>query len=661
MHATAPRRLLTCLAAIAFGAATAAPAFPAWRPLGPEGGEVFSLAVDERDDVVWAGTANGVYRSADGARRWQRAPAGALTAPSGESPVLAVAVAPVGPAVVYASVRQHGIFASTDDGTTWERRTTGLDATHADLLVPHPNIPDLIFALTPLGVARSDDGGEQWRRLASPPSVFTEQALAAHPTSRRILWLGAASGLYSTADGGGSWTPRGGNLFRNVRAVVVDPEAPSTVWVAADRASDGRPGVWRSGNGGASWRRDDATLPAGAAVTAFAAVRGSGAVFAAVWGHGVAARRGGGWEAPQGPRHVVRGGLVERLDFPDGLYAAVEGLSQGGVFATSDDGRRWHRRSRGLRAWRLTTVAVDPAQPQNLFAGSSDGGVLRSVDGGRSWSAANNGLPTGRGKLRVDALEIDRSTPRSLYAAVDGGLYRSRDGGTRWAALASPGLGGVTLLDAHPTQPGLVLAGSTDGLFRSTNGGRSWVRAGGTLDSVWIRDLERSPASPTVVWAAAVQRHIAEPQGGVFRSDDGGFTWHQVSGQPASQVAADPLSAEGVVVYFDDLQLDELARSDDGGASFQLLPTPDAYVTDLALHPLAADTLYLATRSGVLRSVDGGATWAAWNDGLPHPIVAGLAFGGQPWSMYAATAGGGLAVRAATEGASTPATAAARD
>ena len=71
----------------------------------------------------------------------------------------------------------------------------------------------------------------------------------------------------------------------------------------------------------------------------------------------------------------------------------------------------------GPEGGRIRVLAIDPATPTTLYAGTYGGGVFKSANGGASWSAVNSGLTS----LAVLALAIDPATPTTLYAGTSGG------------------------------------------------------------------------------------------------------------------------------------------------------------------------------------------------------------------------------------------------
>ncbi len=130
--------------------------------------------------------------------------------------------------------------------------------------------------------------------------------------------------------------------------------------------------------------------------------------------------------------------------------------------------------------------------------------------------------------------------------------------------------------------------------------------------------LARHPLQPSRVYAAAQ---------GLHRSDDGGRTWQRLG--------TEPLFSGGIVLDPRDAQTlygatpAGLVKSTDGGATFAPLgAAANVSATGIELDPVDPRTLYAATRTqGVLRSTDGGVTWTPFNEGLPSVDVSALALG----------------------------------
>ncbi|MEI6310503.1 MAG: hypothetical protein WCP58_12770, partial [bacterium] len=115
----------------------------------------------------------------------------------------------------------------------------------------------------------------------------------------------------------------------------------------------------------------------------------------------------------------------------------------------------------------VMSLALDPDNPQTLYAGIRGGGVYKSNDGGASWADFSSGLTVNY----VQCLAIDPGNSQTLYAGTVGdGICKSSDGGANWAAsstgLPSPGVWGVWCLAIDPS--GILYAVTGTGVFRLT-------------------------------------------------------------------------------------------------------------------------------------------------------------------------------------------------
>jgi len=389
--------------------------------------------------------------------------------------------------------------------------------------------------------------------------------------------------------------------------------------------------------------------------------------------------------------------LVSDPSHPATLYAGTDR----GVYRSDDAGASWRTDNAGLPAFRVQTIAIDPTSPSTLYAGTltPDGvesvGIFKSTDGAASWAPINEGLIdplTGISPLDVWSLAIDPKNPNTIFAGSRfSEIFKSVDGGLTWQFKT---LGGFNVgletsaFQFDPSNSSRVLAATTLGLVRSTDGGESWSGYGNVSDSFFT--LVTDPASATTLYAGNVSGS------GIFKSTDSGAHWTTINkGLPANQgatgalplvlgLAVDP--AHSTTLYAGTYG-NGLYRSTDGGSNWSSAGAGmrSAYVTALAFgasstllaatlgggvyqsadgggtwtpasvgldvgiansllsDPAAPVTVYAALFDGVYRSSDGGGTWQAVNNGLPVAPVSALASRpGTPRTLLAATLGGGV-------------------
>ena len=278
-----------------------------------------------------------------------------------------------------------------------------------------------------------------------------------------------------------------------------------------------------------------------------------------------------------------------------------------------------------------TSVAVDPRNPEVLFAGSDADGLFVSRDGGANWQAVWS--------QGIEYIEIDPGNPDVVYAAGDR-IIRSLDGGRTWSAASWGPLPWVRSLKANPHLPGVVYAGLGDGILRSTDYGETWHRI---LSGTDLPEEDRG------VWAMSVDPWdagtIYAAGSGLRRSTDGGDSWEAIeNGIPFDEVrksekwgellvtalAADP-EESGVVTagitQFPRETPGRIYRSTDGGASWRLISEVGSWLTALFIDPVHPTTILVGTGakrslSGTFLSTDGGLSWGQIQGGGARQIVA---------------------------------------
>jgi photosystem II stability/assembly factor-like uncharacterized protein len=218
---------------------------------------------------------------------------------------------------------------------------------------------------------------------------------------------------------------------------------------------------------------------------------------------------------------------------PDGtLFLATTN----GLFKSTDHARKWTKA--GLAAPIVNGIAIDPADSQTIFAAASDGvairggtttkvrngGVYKSTNGGDSWQWV------GLQRQDVDAVAV-ASGAKVVYAATTTnvrkggpnlGVFKSVDGGVTWrrTGLHSPWVGQLVVEPQRPTTVFTFIAcraasGSLSScLLVTDDGGKSWRKVG---PNEKIKALAADPQKPRVVYAGT--------EVGVFGSVDGGTSW----------------------------------------------------------------------------------------------------------------------------------------
>ena len=319
------------------------------------------------------------------------------------------------------------------------------------------------------------------------------------------------------------------------------------------------------------------------------------------------------------------------------------GATGGGLWKTSDSGTTWFPVTDGqISSSSIGAVAVAETNPDIVFIGGGEtqlrgsitqgDGVYKSTDGGATWR--HRGLADTQAIARI---RIHPVNPDIVYVAALGhpygdneerGVFRSRDGGANWERVlfVSPRAGAADLI-IDRTNPDVLYAslwqvyrkawkmwggGPDSGLYRSDDGGDTWTELtenpGMPAGPIGKIGVTVSPANPDRVWAI-----VEAPEGGVFRSDDRGATWRLTNNERKlrqrafyySRVYADPLDTETVYALNTGFY-----KSLDGGETFDhVIRPPHGDQHDLWIDPNDPLRMCNSNDGGGNVSVNGGESW----------------------------------------------------
>lgn len=255
----------------------------------------------------------------------------------------------------------------------------------------------------------------------------------------------------------------------------------------------------------------------------------------------VASQVTGLW-TPLGPGNV--GGRVRRLVIhptkPNTMWAAAVA---GGVWKTTNGGAQWNPTGDFLPSLAFSSLALSPANPSVLYAGSGEGvfngdavrgaGVFKTTNGGKSWKrlpATNNS-----DFFYVNDLVVSKSKASRVYAATRTGVWRSLDAGVTWKRILNPNVqGGCLDLALRTDLANDVLLASCGNLAPATVWRNKNAEAAGAWKAVLKEagmgrtSLALAPSNQAIVYALAssIQNNdFSLGLLGVFRSDNGGETW----------------------------------------------------------------------------------------------------------------------------------------
>jgi photosystem II stability/assembly factor-like uncharacterized protein len=299
-----------------------------------------------------------------------------------------------------------------------------------------------------------------------------------------------------------------------------------------------------------------------------------------------------------------------------------------GAFILESDGKRerWSVNGPLFGGWEMYHLKGSPADPNRLYASQSTGWfgqqIQRSNDGGKTWEPAGNkfaydgatgthqwydGTPHPWEFKRVWHLEPSLTDPDVVYAGVeDAAFFKTTDGGQTWHEL--------TGLRTHST-------------------GSQWAPGAGGL---CLHTILIDPQKPSRIFTAI-------SAAGAFRTDDEGQTWRPINQGLRSEGIPNPTAEVGHCVHRIAMHRSrpnvlfmqkhwDVMRSDDGGDSWREvsgnLPTDFGFVIDVHAHdperiyvvPIKSDSEHYPPdgRLRVYRSRSGGEEWEPLTDGLPQ-------------------------------------------
>jgi photosystem II stability/assembly factor-like uncharacterized protein len=319
------------------------------------------------------------------------------------------------------------------------------------------------------------------------------------------------------------------------------------------------------------------------------------------------------------------------------------GATGGGLWKTVDGGNEWFPVTDGqISSSSIGAVAVAETNPDIVYIGGGEtqlrgsitqgDGVYKTTDGGKTWR--HLGL---KETQAISRIRIHPTNPNLVYVAALGhpygeneerGVFRSKDGGNTWEkVLYVSDKAGAADLIIDRTNPNVLYAstwqvyrkawkmwggGPDSKLFKSLDGGNTWIdltsNPGMPEGPIGKIGVTVSPADPNRIWAI-----VEANEGGVYRSDDGGWTWQKVNEERKlrqrafyySRIYADPLDKETVYC----LNVD-FFKSTDGGKTFDIeITVPHGDNHDLWIDPNDPMRMISSNDGGGVVSINGGKTW----------------------------------------------------
>ncbi|MGH9504452.1 MAG: transcriptional regulator [Terriglobales bacterium] len=566
-----------------------------WTALGPDGGDVRSLAFDPQNpDRIYLGTSTGT------------------------------------------------LFTSSDGGHNWARLShLGDDDNVLDHIVIDPKNPKHIYVAAwsvvnqqAGDVFRSHDGGNNWEAL---PGVHGKsvRAMAIAPYDSKVLVIGALDGVFRTQNGGNSWeriSPAGQAELKNVESIAVDPKNPDVVYAGTWHLA------WKTDDSGASWHRINKGMIDDSDVFSVIVDSTNPSVVYASACSGIYKSDSAGdlFRKLQGIPFSARRTRVLRQD-PNNSGTVYAGTTEG-LWKTSDAGKTWKRVSNPEVV--VNDVLIDPRNSSRVLLATDRSGVLASDNGAQTFVASNHGYT----HRYVSSILTDKSDPSSILVGVVndrefGGVFSTRDSGQSWQQK-SAGLGGRDVFALQQAPNGGLIAGTNKGIFLLDRNASQWrpintiVTEKTTARLVRTKTRKGARKVPATVAVRSTldarvsdievtpRRWLAATSAGLLSSTDQGKSWTGGPVMGKSDFVAVESNGELLVAA----TRTSVLYSSNSGTTWNQAPL-SAYITSIHGVTLTPEgEILIASREGAFRSSDSGATWEHIVNGLPDKNISSIAY-----------------------------------
>lgn len=329
---------------------------------------------------------------------------------------------------------------------------------------------------------------------------------------------------------------------------------------------------------------------------------------------------------------------------------------------------------------RVTAIAINGTNSQEIYVGTAQGGVWKTLNGGSTWTPLMdqmNSLAVGSLAISPDNHTLYVGTGEGNlggdnYAGI--GLLKSTNEGQSWSILGSNYFNGssISSIAIRNNNPNYILVSTTVGgyakglaygynsngigIYLSTNGGSTWSLRKDLSSYLGVAQLLVNTSNDNIIYAS-------DYYGTIWRSSDGGLTWGSYwtnSSYPGRiSIAMTPANLKNLYAIFSDFNTGEIVSIGytDGSSTttFNPLPAPNSnqygpcsgqcwYDLTINVDPTNANTIYIGTNN-LYKSTTGGSSWSflggAEGNGYLHPDMHAFAFApGNPSVIYSGNDGG---------------------
>jgi len=500
----------------------------------------------------------------------------------------------------------------------------------SDIAVNPDNPSEYYVAVASGNVWKTTNHGTTWKPVFERYGAYSIGCIVMDPTNHNVLWvgtgennsqraLGYGDGVYKSVNGGKSWKNMGLKNSRQIGKILINPQNPDIVYVAAEGSvwgSGGDRGLYKTTDGGKTW-------------SAVLTISENTGVSDMVMD-------------PRDPDVIIAASHQRRRH----VFTKIDGGPETAIYKTTDGGKTWRKIKTGLPSCDKGAIglAISPVNPDYVYAiieaADNKGGFFRSVDRGETWekmSSQTSTSPQYYNEIFCDPVDVNTVYSMDTIGKV------TRDGGKTFKPIGN----NSRHVDDHaiwinPEDTNNLIIGCDGGVYETFDSGKTWVH----VQNLPIIQFYRVAVDNTlpfyyVYGGTQDNNSMGGPSrticsSGIFNSD-----WYVTCGGDGFWQAIDP---ENPDIAYSESQYGGMVRYDrKTGEAIDIQPQPGQgeysyrwnWNTPLVVSHHKTGRIYCAANK-VFKSEDRGNTWEVISPDLTRQIDRNkLPVMGQVWSVDA--------------------------
>jgi photosystem II stability/assembly factor-like uncharacterized protein len=460
------------------------------------------------------------------------------------------------------------------------------------------------------GIFKSTNAGTSWLPIFDKALSLSIGDIAIAPSNSKIVYVGTGEanggggsstydglGVYKSTDAGSTWAYTGLDEIGNTGRIVINPQDPQNVFVAAMGNLYGKTpdrGIYRTKDGGSTWQKVLFVSDSTGAIDIVINPKNPDTLYAALW---------------------------ERIRT---LNRETYGGTSCNVYRSFDGGDTWTLLGNGLPAASTNSgrigLAISESSPNVVYAIYADkvgyfNGIYKTTNNGNSWARVSDGALSNMfasygwwfGRVHVDPTD-----PNVVYA-IGFDLYKSTNGGSSWTNIGSSVHVDHHSVYVHPKNPNFVLLGNDGGVYISKNAASSWTHVP-NLPITQFYTCEVDTKNPKRLYGGAQDN-------GVNRTMTGNLNdWSNIVGGDGFVALVDPTNSNYV---YGESQYGALRRSTNGGTNFSSATTGinssdrKNWNTPVVFDPTNPEIMYYGANR-LYKSTNRAVSWTAISSDLTN-------------------------------------------